>query len=187
MTKMRGVSQDIAKSVRGARKKEQSEMAAIRTTIGELGKIPRALSAAQVAVAKHLEASRPEPLDDPAAAAQTTTFSEGDQERLPQLEETWPDGKPPTTWESSAIMQYLLGTMRAALEKLRANGGDLADMWEIARDFARQAENYKIVRTDFQNRCAKRSKTLQTGTLAASGLWISKNSPALKHLVNSGR
>ena len=152
MSKMWRVLQDIAKSVRSVRKKEQSEMTAIRNTIGELEKILRALSTAHVAVAKHLEASRPEPLDDPTAAAQPTTLSEADLDLQSQLDETWPNGKPPPTWELPAIMQYLLGTMHSALEKLRADDRDLADMWEIAREFTWQAENYKSVRTEFQRK-----------------------------------
>ena len=152
MSKMWRVLQDIAKSVRSVRKKEQSEMTAIRNAIGELGKILRALSTAHVAVAKHLEASRPEPRDDPTAAAQPTTFSEADLDLQSQLDETWPNGKPPPTWELPAIMQYLLGIMHTALEKLRADDRDLADMWEIVREFAWQADNYKNVRTEFQKK-----------------------------------
>ena len=152
MSKMWRVLQDIAKSVRSVRRKEQPEMTAIRNTIGELEKILRALSIVHVAVAKHLEASRPEPLDDPTAAAQPTTLSEADLDLQSQLDETWPNGKPPPTWELPAIMQCLLGTMHTALEKLRAEDRDLADMWEIVREFARQAENYKNVRTEFQKK-----------------------------------
>ena len=152
MTKMWAVLQDIAKAVRSVRKKEQSEMTAIRNTIGDLEKILRALSIAHVAVTKHLEASHPEPFNDPTATAQTTTFSEADLDLQALIEETWPNGKPPQTWELPAIMQLLLGNMHAALEKLRADDRDLTDMWEIIREFAWQAENYKSVRTEFQKK-----------------------------------
>ena len=74
MTKVWTVLQDIAKSVRSARKKEQSEMAAIRNAIRDLEKILRALSIAHIAVAKHLEANRPEPLNDPTAIAPQPPF-----------------------------------------------------------------------------------------------------------------
>ena len=75
---------------------EQSVMTATRPTIGELGNVPRALSAAHVAVAKHLEASRPAPLGEPTAAAEGATFLVEDQRLLPQLEGIWPNGRPPT-------------------------------------------------------------------------------------------
>ena len=69
---------------------------------------------------------------------------------LPQLEETWPNGKPPTTRELPANLQYLLGAINHALERLRAYRRDFADMWECGRDFAPQARNYKIVQTEFR-------------------------------------
>ena len=183
MTKVWGVIQDVARSVRSVREKGQSEMAAARTAMGELGTIPRALSAAHFAAAKHLEASCPEALDEPTAAAQATTFSEG-QKLPPQLEETWPDGKPSTTWESPAIAQDSIGTSHHALRELHPDGRNFADAREIARDFATQAENYKGARTEFRrklttpriSRCAKRSGALQTETLTAPRLWISKSS-----------
>ena len=57
-----------------------------------------------------------------------------------------------------AIIQYLLGTLRHALGKIRADDRDFADAWEIGRDFARQAENYNSVRTEFQKKPEGASK-----------------------------
>ena len=44
-------------------------------------------------------------------------------------------------------MQFLFGTLRRALVRPRPDGRDFADMREIARDFATQAEDCEEVRT----------------------------------------
>ena len=151
-TKVWGLLQEIAKSVRSVRKKEQPEMAAARATITELEKIPRVLGAAHIAAAKHLDASRPEPLEERTSAAETTSCSEEDQKLLRLLEETSPRGKARTTWELPAITPALLGTMRSALYKIRSGDRDLADVWELIRHFASQAESHRNVRAEFRKK-----------------------------------
>ena len=148
MTKAWGLLQEIAKSVSSVRKKEQPEMAAIRATITELGGILRALGTAHIAVAKHLDASRPEPLEERTSAAETTSCSEEDQELLRLLEETRPRGKAPTSRELPAITPALLSTMHSALYNIRSGDWDVADMWEVIRHFASQAESYRGVRAE---------------------------------------
>ena len=51
------------------------------------------------------------------------------------------------------------------LEKLRARDGDFADMWEIGRGFATQAETYRSVRTKFQKKIDDASNIQVRGSL----------------------